>query len=287
MVKQIICKHCGANNHIKQGFRQTENRGKIQKYYCLSCKKYFTFDDGFYRMRNSENIITMSVDMYLSSLSSRKMRNQLKRHMRTKISHETILNWVRKYVMKVYNYTEQFTPNLSGKYYMDETEIDCMGRNDFLWVAVDWGTRYIPNIQYSLFADIKNCTEFLEKIKRKNLPHFIQTDSAGFYEKSFRSVFSGKIKHVMNNVKKTGKHNVRIETVFSKLKDRVDAFRGLKATWSAPILLAGLIIQHNYIEEHTTTGFRPCDLANIKIETQENRWLGLIRESHGCDGMEE
>ena len=76
---------------------------------------------------------------------------------------------------------------------------------------------------------------------------------------------------------KTGKHNVRIETVFSKIKDRVDDFRGLKALWSAPILLAGIVLQHNWIQEHTTTRKLPCELAGLKLETGINRWLGLIR----------
>ncbi|MBS3135915.1 hypothetical protein J4401_03055, partial [Candidatus Woesearchaeota archaeon] len=82
-----------------------------------------------------------------------------------------------------------------------------------------------------------------------------------------------------NNVSKTGKHNVRIETVFSKIKDRVDDFRGLKALWSAPILMQGIIIQHNWIEAHTTTGRIPAELAGMKVEAGENRWLGMIRKS--------
>ena len=70
---------------------------------------------------------------------------------------------------------------------------------------------------------------------------YVQTDSATFYKKSFRNVFrKGEIKHHMNNVAKIGKHNVRIEIVFMKLKDRINNFRGLKATRSAPILLTGL-----------------------------------------------
>jgi len=229
-------------------------------------------------MRNSEKIITMSVDMYLSDMSSRKMRNQLQRHMETKTSHVSILNWVRKYVLKVANFVEKLKPALSGKYYMDETAIDCSGRNDFFWVAVDWDTRFIPNIYYSLFSDVRHCTQFLTAIKHKNMPRYIQTDSATYYDKAFRNVFGEEeLDHRINNVRETGKHNVRIETVFSKLKDRIKGFRGLKAFWSAPILLIGLIIQHNFIEAHTTTGMRPCELAGIKLTLEEDRWLSLIK----------
>jgi hypothetical protein len=87
------------------------------------------------------------------------------------------------------------------------------------------------------------------------------------------------VEHRINNVHKTGKHNVRIETVFSKVKDRVDDFRGLKSLWSAPILMQGIILQHNYIEAHTTTGKVPSELAGLKMELGQNRWLGLIKVS--------
>lgn len=62
-----------------------------------------------------------------------------------------------------------------------------------------------------------------------------------------------------------------------KIKDRINDFRGLKALWSAPILLAGIVLQHNYIEAHTTTGVVPCELAGIKQDLGQNRWLGLIK----------
>ena len=62
-----------------------------------------------------------------------------------------------------------------------------------------------------------------------------------------------------------------------KIKDRVDDFRGLKALWSAPILMNALIIQHNFIEAHTTIDEVPCNRAGQDLNLGENRWLGLIR----------
>jgi len=57
-------------------------------------------------MRNKPEIITMSIDMYVSNLSSRKMRNQLKRHLNHKISHVSVLDWVRRYTLKVHKCQE-------------------------------------------------------------------------------------------------------------------------------------------------------------------------------------
>jgi len=284
MMNKTRCKHCKSQDFIKKGFRNTQNRGRIQKYWCNSCKRFFTNDDGFYRMRHDEKTITKSLDLYYSNLSSRKLRDYYKRHEEAKISHVSILDWCRRYVLKVQKYVDTLKPQLSGEIYADETCIDCQHRKDRFWVAVDWGTRYIPSIHYSLEGNLLEAKNFLSKIKAKGKPKFIQTDSAGFYQRAFRKVFytrnsAERVEHLVNNFSKSKKHNVRIETVFMKIKDRIDDFRGLKALWSAPILLTGIILQHNFIQEHTTTRKLPNELAGIKLETGLNRWLGLIRLS--------
>lgn len=277
------CVHCKSTNYLKKGFRQTEKRGKIQKFYCKDCNRFFTNDEGFYRMRYADNTITLSVDMYLANLSSRKMRNQLKRHFNTKVSHMTILDWVRKYSLKVHNFVEKLRYSLGKKYYADETMIKREGHKDRFWACVDWDTRFITGIHYSIKGNIKEAKEFITKSIKKGKPKFIQTDSAKFYPKAFKKLFyKNKLKglevgHKQNNVWRTKKHNYKIETVFMKIKDRVDDFRGLKALWSAPILMAGLTIQHNFIEEHTTTGENPCATAGQDLELGNNRWLGLIK----------
>jgi len=284
MEKQTIkCIHCKSTNSIKQGFRKTENRGKIQKYYCRDCKKYFTADNGFYRMRTSETIITLSIDMYLSNLSSRKMRNQLKRHFQTKRSHQSVLNWIYKYALKVHNFVDKLGYNLGKSFYGDETFIRREKQDDRFWACVDWETRLITGIHYSTAGNPKEAELFLKKAVSKGKPKFIQTDSAMFYPRAFRRTFYNnkigglEVEHKVQNVSKTKIHNYKIETVFMKIKDRVKDFRGLKSLWSAPIIMVGLTIQHNFVEEHTTIKKSPCQLAGQDLDLGENRWLGLIK----------
>lgn len=284
----VKCKFCRGQNFIKKGLRNTENRGKIQKYFCQDCQRYFTADLGFYRMRNSEAKITSAIDLYFSNLSSRKVRNHFRRHLEHNASHVTVLDWCRRYTLKVQKYVNTLNPQLSGEFYADDTEIDCEKRKDHFWVNVDWGTRFISGIHYSVFSGKYEAKEFIKKAVSKGLPKSITTDSAMFYPSVFRSLFYSnrlnkltvnglRVEHRIINTQKTKKYNVRIETVFMKIKDRVDDFRGLKALWSAPILLAGVVLQHNFIEEHTTIRDFPCERAGIKLDVEQNRWLGLIR----------
>lgn len=285
--KHIKCKcvHCNSTNFVKKGFRKTENRGKIQKYFCKDCQRFFTNDEGFYRMRYSDTTITLSIDMYLSNLSSRKMRNQLKRHFNTKVSHMTILDWVRKYSLKVHNFVEKLGYNLGKSFYADETMINREGHQDRFWACVDYETRFITGVHYSIEGNIEEAKQFISKSVKKGKPKFIQTDSAQFYPKAFKKLFYTNkvyrgglvVEHKVQNVRRTHIHNYKIETVFMKIKDRVDDFRGLKALWSAPIIMVGLTIQHNFIEEHTTLKNSPCCLAGQDLDLGDNRWLGLIK----------
>lgn len=282
-MKNTKCVFCHSTDFAKQGFRKTENRGKIQKYKCHSCGKYFTNDEGFYRMRNSEDKITEAIDLYFSNLSSRKVRNHFRRHKPKNASHVTVLDWCRRYTLKVQNYLEQFTPNIGGSCYADDTEIDCAGEKHHFWVCLDWETRFINATHYSVKSGYDEAFVFLKKTTNGELPKYIQTDAAEFYPRVFKKLFFQlklqglSVEHKVINTKKTRKYNVRIETVFSKIKDRVDDFRGLKALWSAPILLSGVVLQHNVIEAHTTTGKIPAELAGLGFEAGTNRWLGLIK----------
>lgn len=282
-MKEIICPHCKEKNIKKDGLRTTEKRGKIQRYRCKLCNYRFVVDDGFYRMRNNENIITMSIDMYISNLSSRKMRNQLSRHLNTKISHMSILDWVRRYTLKVSKFVDKLGYNMGNSFYADETLIDCGERDDRFWCCIDWDTRLITGVHYSLSGNPVEAQKFLFKSIQKGKPKFIQTDGGVFYPRAFRKLFySNKIgglivEHKIQNASVTKIHNYRIETVFMKIKDRVDDFRGLKALWSAPILMNALIIQHNFIEAHTTLDEVPCNRAGQELNFGEDRWLGIIR----------
>ncbi|MEK6858495.1 MAG: DDE-type integrase/transposase/recombinase [Nanoarchaeota archaeon] len=213
------------------------------------------------------------------------MRNQLSRHTNTKISHMSILDWVRRYTLKVSKFVDKLGYNMGNSFYADETLIDCEGRDDIFWCCLDWDTRLITGVHYSLSGNPQEAQKFLFKSIQKGKPKFIQTDGGVFYPKAFRKLFySNKIggltiEHKVQNASVTKIHNYRIETVFMKIKDRVDDFRGLKALWSAPIMMNALVIQHNFIEAHTTLDDVPCNRAGQNLDLGDNRWLGLIRLS--------
>jgi len=43
--------------------------------------------------------------------------------------------------------------------------------------------------------------------------------------------------------------------------------------WSAPILMTAIVIQHNFIENHSTTDEVPSERAGVNLDLSEDRWL--------------
>ena len=286
MVNETNCPYCKSNKTVKRGTSPTLNRGKQQRYKCNTCKKTFIQNLGFWKMKNSPDKITAGIDLYFSSLSSRKVRNHFRRHYPHNASHVTVLDWCRKYASMVNDYTTTLAPKLDGNIFADETEIKRGKHNDMFWCSIDWNTRFINATLYSTKSqNIPDAVTLFRKVKKSVNPKFIQTDALGIYPAAFTKVFGSrklrknKCEHVVINFGKTGFHNVEIETVFMKIKDRVKMFRTLKSEKSAPILMQGIILQHNFVEDHTTTKKLPCDLAGNNPTLQPNRWLGLINQS--------
>ena len=43
--------------------------------------------------------------------------------------------------------------------------------------------------------------------------------------------------------------------------------------------MAAIVIQHNFIENHSTTDEVPSERSGVNLELGDNRWLDLIRMS--------
>ena len=91
------CIYCNSNKTKKRGFRQTENRGKIQRHFCKDCKRSFVIDDGFFRMRNNPQKITCALDLFYRGVSTRKVQEYFKAFLPHNSFNVSICNWVVKY----------------------------------------------------------------------------------------------------------------------------------------------------------------------------------------------
>jgi len=289
MEPKIRCVHCNAKNSIKKGMRKTQRRGKIQKYFCKECGQFFTNDEGFYRMRNSEKNITQSLYNYYEGLSSRKCSRQLEIFTENKASHVSILEWMRRFASKVTAFTDTLKPILGDVQTSDETNIKTEGENHQFGIVMDTKTRFITSAMYwdknGFSLTTKDIVALWKTSKEKKKPKIFKTDGHRSYKPAFTKTFysrynSEKVQWDRNVTSKTGKYNVLIERLNRTLKDRLKTMYGFKSRNSAPLLLTGWVAYYNFVRPHMGIGnMTPAEKAEIKLEIGDNKWLGLIRIS--------
>lgn len=67
-----------------------------------------------------------------------KNRGEIQKYFYYKVSHVSILDWVRRYTLKVHQFIESQGYNLGNSFYADETMINREGKLDRFWCCLDW-----------------------------------------------------------------------------------------------------------------------------------------------------
>jgi transposase-like protein len=168
------CIYCNSNKTKKRGFRKTENRGKIQRYFCNECKKAFVIDDGFFRMRNNPQKITCALDLFYRGVSTRKVQEHFKAFLPHNSSNVSIYNWVVKYSKKISNFTDNLKINGGSEVQLDEMEYHRRISHKKIGVSKDWfidsvdvKTRYMVSSKYFNSRGQNELREVMKKVKYK------------------------------------------------------------------------------------------------------------------------
>lgn len=300
MIKQIICPECKAEHIKKDGKRKTENRGLVQRYKCKSCSNRF-ITDPFARMRNSPQKITCALDLFYRGLSTREVQNHFKAFYPHNSDHSTILRWIRKYSLKIADFTDNLKVNTGSYIEVDEMEFQrrkSHKRNlgvakNWLIDSIDVKTRFMVNSAFVKNRSQKEIKQFLLKIKDKSGENIktITTDGLMAYthivKKSFgfdNKLRRYKINHRVVNASAGEGFNIWVERMHNSIRQRTQNFRGLHGSVeSAYALMKGIEIYYNFIRKHEALqGKTPSELAipELKFETP-NRWMELIELARG------
>lgn len=294
MKNEIICPHCKNEDVVKRGFRQTENRGLIQRYYCKSCGFRF-IRDSFFRMRNTPQKITLCLDLFYKGISTREIQNHLQAFYPHNSDHSTILRWIRKYSVKISKFTDALKINAG-----DEIEVDEMEHHrrkshkakrgsakNWLINAIDIKTRFLLLSQYEKSRGTKEMKDIFKKVKFKtdNKIKTVTTDSLPAYANVLKNVYGytnlkkGLIVHNKSNSSKGDGFNIMIERLNNSIRARTKTMRGFHGSIeSANALMKGFEIYYNFIRKHQSLkGKTPSEMAIPSLEFKTpNRWLELI-----------
>lgn len=275
------CIYCKSDKLAKFGVRHNKHYD-IQKFNCKSCSRFFSINIGFEKMKHNPQGITTAMQLYFSGESLRNTAKSLKL-IGVEVSHQTIYNWIEKYVGLMQRYLEQITPKLSGAWRTDELYLKVKGNTKYLYALMDDETRFwiaqqVADTKYT--ADVRPLFQEGKEVAGKRPAVLISDGAPNFhiaYKKEFFTLKNPKTKHIQH-IRLQGDHNNnKMERMNGEVRDREKVMRGLKKV-DTPIL-TGYQLYHNYVREHESLGnHTPAEIAGIKIEG-ENKWATLIQNA--------
>lgn len=294
--KIILCPKCKSKNVIKWCKRKTQNRGLIQRYKCKDCGKYFTLDEGFFRMRNAPQKITCAVDLFYRGVSTRKVQEHFQAFYPHNSSHKSIYKWVVKYAKMISNFTQGLKLQIGSEIQTDEMEYHRRKQRNKKGVAKNWfidcidsKTRFMIASEYAKGREQKEIKKVLQvvKFKTENQVQICTTDGLVHYSKIVKSVFGYNNKigrynvlHNINNASNGEGFNIMIERLHNNIRQRTKVFRGFHGSIaSANSIMKGWEIYYNFITKHQAIDCCPYELAIPELKSQlnvPNKWLALI-----------
>jgi len=271
-----VCQCCGSSNLKKDGIRHNKS-GSIQKFLCRECGHYFTINIGFERMKHNPKAVTTAMQLYFSGESLRNTMKSLKL-LGVEVSHQTVYNWINKYVALMKDYADRITPNVSDKWRADEVYIKVAGNMKYLFAVMDDETRFLIAQEVAETKhqhDAKHLFQMATKLMEKQ-PKIMVTDGLASYHVAAKQVLKGT-QHVREIQLAGSIHNNKMERLNGEIRDREKTMRGLKVN-ETPIL-TGYQLFHNYIRPHSSLdGKTPADMCGITVEGK-NKWLTLIQNA--------
>jgi len=101
------------------GFR-VNKCGKKQRYWCQKCSRRFVSNDGFWKMKNSPEVIAEAISCKKRGMSYNEVSKHFKEYKKGNFSDVTVINWVEKYGKVLSEFHLKQKPTLSGKINLDE-----------------------------------------------------------------------------------------------------------------------------------------------------------------------
>lgn len=254
-------------------------KGTYQLYLCKSCGRRFSSNTAFGKMKHKAEIITLALDLYYKGLSLRKVCNHLESFYGVRITHPTILSWVRKYVAIIKRYTnkQKISP---AEWNADETAIPMRKRTYWAWDIIDRKSRYLVAMKLAMFRHVNERSNVFQESQNyiKRQPKIIVTDGFKGYVNLVKDNFPAT-RHIQAKGVRDFNKIQYIESHHSLLKDRYKTMRGFKSVKGGQSFLDGWKIYYNFIRPHSSLdGLSPAQAAGIHVPNVDNRWLWLIEE---------
>ncbi len=275
------CIFCHRINIKKYGIRKNKY-GDIQRFKCYDCKKTFSINVGFEKMRSSPRIITSALQLYFTGESYRGIQKFLVLQ-GVNVNHTTIYKWIKKYTNLMGDYLENIIPQVGDTWRADEVYVKVKGDKKYLFALMDDETRFwiAQEVADSKFKhDARNLLR-MAKEKMQTKPRVFVTYGLHAYQDAFKkeygAVKKGSPIHIRHISLKGDRNNNKMERLNGEFRDREKVMRGVKKKDS--VIFDGTQIYHNYFRPHMALkGKTPAEACGIEIKG-DNKWITVIQNA--------
>ena len=282
----VQCPKCGSIRVVKFGHAD----GK-QVFKCRDCKTKFR-EGLIKKARYSPETITLTLDLYFSGLSVRKITRTLNDHFDMSLAKSTVYYWIETFVPRISEYVNSLSPQLSDTWQADELFVKMKGGEDekqygqkrmaYLWNVMDRKTRFLLASRLSTHRNVNGAVgafNAARKVAKDSQPERIFADKHNSYPQAM-TYWEGESKPELvarMGVGKPHANNNRIERLNGTLRERVKVQRGWKSLQTP--LAEGARIHYNFVKPHSALeGQTPADVAGVGVEGK-NKWMALLKSS--------
>ena len=273
---QTVCRYCDRPDVIRKG-----RRGKHHRFWCRACRRYFTDNMGFERMRNAPEYVTVAVEIVYAGVSTRKTANALN-HIGCTVTHQTILNWAKRFGELMNSYLDMTHPMVGEAWRTDEIYVKIRGERKYLFAMLDADTRYWIAKQVAAHKGTDDVRPMFRRAKEVagKVPSKLISDGAANFAEAHHDMYAPLWKgsvheshiHMDGDMNNNQMESFNSNTI--RLREKV--VRGLKKDDAA--LLTGLVVYHNHLREHQglPDNMTPGEAAGMYI-AGTNKMLTIIQ----------
>ena len=281
----IQCDKCGSIRVIRYG-----SSSQKQAFYCKDCKHKFV-PSLIKKAKYSPETISLTLDLYFSGLSLRKIARALNDHYDLKLGSASIYRWIQRYVPIISEYANSLNPQLSDTWHADELFVKMKDgveykadtrewhRIAFLWNVMDRKTRFLLSSKLSAYRDKDGAFQAFKEARNNShgqFPEKIFVDVA----RAYNNIAHAQVKHwnpqviARSGINKPHANNNRIERLNGTLRERVKVQRGWKSMESQ--IAEGQRIHYNFVKPNQALeGMTPAQRAGL----QTKGWTTLLQQA--------
>ena len=285
--RKICCKKCGHPKMMKNGMI-----GEIQYFRCKKCDHRFSGTDTYSGYRYDKDVMNQAFTYFYGGMSFGIMSNAFEELNGNRISKSTLWGWITKFTNLTIPYIKSLKPRVGDVWVADETMIKMHGKNRWLWVIIDEETRYLLACNLTIKRASKDAQKLFYEayMNASKKPYRIITDKLPAYHAAWKKVFwtssiTGRPVHAHSGGFVSETNQNLIERWHEYIKQRTKVMRHFKNDKSAFTILQGIIINYNYLWEHSyLDNITPAQASGIDVkDIGITNWGGLInlaREHH-------